>query len=80
MSSREISVFAHCGLSLTMIGSYPRSVLVSLPPDVPCPDSLGYAIPFMVVLRKAEKIKAIINRTSSIRGMSCDSKWEVRNI
>jgi hypothetical protein len=23
---------------------------------------------------------AIINRTSSIRGMSCDSKWEVRNI
>jgi hypothetical protein len=29
---------------------------------------------------KAEKIKAIIKRTSSIRGMSCDGMWEVRNI
>ncbi|KAG2004045.1 hypothetical protein GB937_009170 [Aspergillus fischeri] len=37
-------------------------------------DSLGYATPFMVVLLKAEKIKAIIKRTPSIRGMSCDTK------
>ncbi|KAH2320341.1 hypothetical protein LV164_003069 [Aspergillus fumigatus] len=37
------------------------------------------AAPFMVVL-KAEKIKAIIKRTTSIRGMSCDRPRSIRAV